>query len=96
MEFLIRIVGIIGGIFATTMLFHSTFESASEFICAYLCIGPFSNNYNHKKSSQTPTKEIVEQNLLLSGSNNLHYQNTLPPIALSEPAKINITFNENK
>lgn len=50
LEFLIRIIGIVGGVFATTMLFNSAFESATEFICAYLCLTPFSSQQKKRYS----------------------------------------------
>ena len=98
LEFLIRIIGIVGGVFATTMLFNSTFESATEFICAYLCITPF--NSQHKKEIQTKTYSNgggEHKNLLLSESNILLSQNTTiiaaPVTSLVEPIKINISFD---
>ena len=107
LELLIRIIGIIGGIFATTMLFNSTFESASEFVCAYLCIAPLNSNYSQQKReflNPSNSKHIEQTNLLLSESNILSSQNVdfpvkliaAPPVANLEPAKINISFDDVK
>ncbi len=77
------------------MLFNSAFESATEFICAYLCLTPFSSQ--QKKEIQNKTSTTINgehKNLLLSETNILLQNTTI--IAPPEPAKINISFDLTK
>ncbi len=68
-EFLIRLIGIIGGIYATSLMFHSSYESAKEFLCANMCAaGPAVST--RALDTQATSKLCDLKNPLLEVDNN--------------------------
>ncbi len=72
MEFLIRLIGIIGGIFATSLMFNSSYESVKEFMCANMCTTSVTSKATRTDQPQTPNPKGLSDNKnpLLEVDNN--------------------------
>jgi hypothetical protein len=68
MEFLIRLIGIIGGIYATSLMFNSSFEAVKEFLCANMCsAGAAKTARTSTTQTSGPTPQSIKNPLLEVG-----------------------------